>query len=85
MFCVVLGSLGLAITAWYFASKTSAQGSVGVCPLISNATVGRIKGNATVAKGCTCVEIRMPGYVANVGEVLREDEGTLSRLIFDIA
>lgn len=85
MACVILGSLGLAITAWYFASKASAEGSVGVCPQISNATMGPIKGNANVARGCTCVEIRMPGYVANVGEVLREDEGTLSRLIFDIA
>jgi hypothetical protein len=85
MACVILGSLGLAITAWYFASKASAEGSVGVCPQISNATMGPIKGNVNVARGCTCVEIRMPGYVANVGEVLREDEGTLSRLIFDIA
>jgi len=84
MFCVIFVSLGLAITTWYFASRASAEGSVGVCPRISNATVGPITGNADVASGCTCVELRMPGYVANVGEVLREDAGVLSRLIFDV-
>jgi len=84
MLSVILLSLGLAITAWYFASKASAEGSVGVCPGISNATVGPITGNAHVASGCTCVELRMPGYVANVGEVLREDKGTFWRLLYDV-
>jgi hypothetical protein len=81
---VIFISLGLAITAWYLASKASAEGSVGVCPGISNTTVGPIKGTAGIASGCTCVELRMPGYVANVGEVLREDGGALGRLIFDV-
>jgi hypothetical protein len=84
MFCVILISLGLAITAWYFASKSSAEGSVGVCPGISNATVGPITGNADIANGCTCVEIRMPSYVVNVTEVLSEDKGVLWRLIYDV-
>jgi len=84
MGCVILFSLGLAITAWYFASKASAEGSVGVCPGISNTTIGPITGNADLASACTCVELRMPGYVANVKEVLREDEGTLWRLLYDV-
>ena len=84
MACVIFISLGLAITAWYFASKASAQASLGVCPKISNATVGPITGNMDLASGCACVELRMPGYVTNVGEVLREDRGTLVRLISDI-
>ena len=81
---VIFLSLGLAITAWYLASKASAQGSVGECPGISNATVGPITGTAAVASGCACVELRMPGYVVDVGEVLREDGGALGRLIFDV-
>jgi hypothetical protein len=85
MFCAIFFCLGLAITTWYFASRTAAEGSVGVCPGISNATVGPITGNMDVASGCACVELRMPGYVANVGEVLREDRGSLWRLISDFA
>jgi len=85
MFCAIFICLGLAITTWYFAIRTAAEGSVGVCPGISNATVGPIRGNMDVASGCACVELRMPGYVANVGEVLREDRGSIWRLISDFA
>jgi hypothetical protein len=46
---VIYISFGLAITAWYLASRASAEGSMGVCPGTSDATVGPITVTADVA------------------------------------
>jgi len=81
---VILGSLGLAILAWYSASTGSAEGSVGVCPSLRNSTVGPIKGSNALSANCTCVELRMPGQVTSISEVIQEDSQQLGRLIFDL-
>ena len=81
---VISISLGLAILSWVWAHGSSAEGSIGVCPGISNSTAGPIANDPTLALNCICVPLRMPGHVASISEVLSADSGTAGRFIFDL-
>jgi hypothetical protein len=81
---VISISLGLAILSWVWAYVSSAEGSIGVCPGISNSTAGPIANDPTFALNCICVPLRMPGHVASISEVLSADSRTAGRFIFDL-
>jgi hypothetical protein len=81
---VISISLGLAILSWVWAYVSSAEGSIGVCPGISNSTAGPIANDPTFTLNCICVPLRMLGHVVSISEVLSADSGMAGRFIFDL-
>ena len=75
--------VGLAFFSWYstatVALKPAAiQAAILVWPNITNSS-----GSANDALS-VCVQVELPGAMASIGDVLKEDGGTFGRLLFNL-
>jgi hypothetical protein len=74
---------GLAVFSWYASATialkpTAIQAIILVWPNVTNSSV-------SVDEGAVfCVQVSLPGAIASIGDVLKEDGGSFGRLLFNL-
>ena len=68
----------------YYASKDTAVSRIlGVCPSVGNVTMGNVTALFGVKGNCTCIDLKLPGELDDLGVAL-EGHGMLARLLHNI-